>query len=618
LNKKISMLVLSSLMVLSLMIAACGPAAAPTTPASPTTPTTPSTPTTPTTPTTPEAPTEKEAVKPVGDAPKYGGTINLPATADPQYIDTIFHTVGSITIDLVNQDPFEGDWAKGNAGGYGSNEADWTGNPDVWKNRRGVLAESAKWTIDTAKNEGTIVFQVRQRVRWALNPASEASRLVNGREFTADDFVFHLKRVTTDTTAYIYRVAPELRPAVITKTGPWEVTVKLPSESLLSAIGRFGDSIQMVAPEVVNKYGGQGNWKNSVGTGPFMLMEYVPGSTVTLDRNTNYWEKDPIGPGKGNQLPYLNRVMFFIITDASTRLAALRTGKIDTLGGVTMEDAKSMRKQVPSLLEVTGSGGGTPTINFRTDKPPFKDLRVRKAMHMAIDFKAISNALFEGKGTYPGRPFPLDKNYAELYLGLDDPEMPADIKELWSYNPEKARTLLKEAGYPNGFKTSALLTSTEVDNWSIYKDMLSKVGIDVVFDVKEAGVYNNIVNNKQHEALVSSSGNPIGVWYSMPAYYGISTTNRSLVDDPVLNEAMPKIRLAAITEGETAAFKMMKDLTRYLYGQVYEISGVSGPSSRFWWPWLKNYSGEANVGYFEQTFPTWIWLDQSLKKSMGY
>ncbi|MEK7354262.1 MAG: hypothetical protein AABZ77_07145, partial [Chloroflexota bacterium] len=150
-KRKILGLFVSGFMALSLVMAACGPAAAPTTPASPTTPTTPSTPTTPTTPTTPATPTEKEAVKPSLEAPKYGGTINLPATADPQYIDTIFHTVGSITIDLVNQDPFEGDWAKGNAGGYGTNEADWTGNPDVWKNRRGVLAESATWTLDTVK-----------------------------------------------------------------------------------------------------------------------------------------------------------------------------------------------------------------------------------------------------------------------------------------------------------------------------------------------------------------------------------------------------------------------------------------------------------------------------------
>ncbi|MEK7353196.1 MAG: ABC transporter substrate-binding protein, partial [Chloroflexota bacterium] len=453
---------------------------------------------------------------------------------------------------------------------------------------------------------------------WALNPQSEASRLVNGREFTTDDYVFHLKRVITDTTAYVYRSNLELRTANITKTGPREVAVKVTLDAMISAIGRFGDSIQMVAPEVVTKYGGQGNWKNSVGTGPFMLVDYVPGSSVTLNKNPNYWEKDPIGPGKGNQLPYLDRTMFFIITDASTRLAAMRTGKIDTLGSISIEDAKMMRKQNPSLKEVTTSGGGTPNINYRTDKPPFNDVRVRRAMHLAIDFKAISNALFEGQGTYPGRPFPYDKNYAGLYLGLDDPEMPADVSDLWNYRPEKAKQLLKEAGYPNGFKTSVLLTSSEVDNWAIYKDMLAKVGIDVAFDVRESGVYNNVVNNKQHEAMVSSSGNPLGVWYSMPAYSGTSTTNRSMVNDTVINDTMTKIRLAFINEGETKAFQMMKDLTKYIYGQVYEISGVSGPTSRFWWPWLKNYSGEANVGYFEQTFPTWVWIDQTLKKSMGY
>ena len=349
-----------------------------------------------------------------------------------------------------------------------------------------------------------------------------------------------------------------------------------------------------------------------------MLMDYVPGSSVTLNRNPNYWEKDLIGPGKGNQLPYLDRVLFFIIPDASTRAAALRSGKIDTLGSIGMEDSKLIRKQLPGLQEVRTSGGGTPNINFRTDKAPFSDVRVRRAMHMAIDFKAISDSLFEGQGTYPGRPFPYDFNYADLFLGLDDPQMPADVKELWTYSPDKAKQLLKEAGYPNGFKTSVLLLASEVDNWAIYKDMFSKVGIELSFDVKEAGVYNSSINNKAHEAMVSSSGNPLGVWYSMPAYSGESTTNRSMVNDPVINDTMTRIRLAFITDGETTAFRQMKELTKYIYSQVYEISGVSGTVSRFWWPWLKNYSGEANVGYFEQTFPTWVWIDQPLKKSMGY
>lgn len=615
-------LLASGLMALSLVAAACGPATPSTTPPPASTTTPPPASPGPAAPVSPAPPTaeqpQQEPVKPAAQMPKHGGTINLPATADPQYIDTIFHTVGSITIDLVNQDPFEGDWTKGNAGGYGTNEADWTGNPDVWKNRRGVLAESVTWTTDAARNEGTIVYKVRSGVHWALNPASEASRLVGGREMTADDLLFHLKRVTTDPTAYIYKSNPELRTANISQTGPWEVTVKVTLDAMISAIGRFGDSIQLVPPEVVNKYGGQGNWRNSVGTGPFMLTDYVPGSSVTLDRNRNYWEKDPIGPGKGNQLPYLDRTMFFIIPDASTRLAAVRTGKIDTLGSVSMEDAKQLRRQVHALQEVTTSGTGTPTINMRTDKPPFNDIRVRQAMHYAIDFKAISNALFEGQGTYPGRPFPYDKNYAGLYLGLDDPSMPAEVKDLWNYNPDKAKQLLKDAGYPNGFKTSALVTSSEVDSWAIYKDMLAKVGIDVVFDIREAGVYNNTVNNKQHEALVSSSGNPLGVWYSMPAYSGTSTTNRSIVNDRTIDDTMTQIRTAFITDGETKAFQMMKDLTKYIYAQVYEISGVGGPSYRFWWPWLKNYSGEANVGYFEQTFPTWVWIDQDLKKSMGY
>src|SRR3990172_4591136 len=394
-------LVVGGLMALSLVIASCGPAANPTAPTTPTVPAAPSAPTSPTAPAapTPEKP-QQEAVKPVADTPKYGGTLNIVQTSDPVRWDPLEHTVAGPIISTVNEELWGGDWTQGPAGGFGAKKTDWRGYYNLWHLNTGVIAESTSWTIDEAKNQGTIVYKIRQGIHYALNPTNEASRLLNGRELTADDVVFHLKEATTRTTprSYIYGSNPELRGIEIVKSAPWEVSFKVPLDALITTIDRFGDSTQLVAPEIVKKYGGQFTWQTAVGTGPFILKEFVPSSNYILERNPNYWKKDPTGPGKGNQVPYIDRIRDLIVPDASTRLAALRTGKIDLMFGVNREDATAMRKQAPKLVEIAGGGAGQLAVAMRTDKPPFNDIQVRRAMIMSVDLRTIHQTVAGGEG----------------------------------------------------------------------------------------------------------------------------------------------------------------------------------------------------------------------------
>ena len=188
-RKTVLWLVVSGFMLLSLVMAACGqPAATSTTPTAPATPSTPSTPAAPTTPTT-EQP-QKETVKPTSDVPQYGGTL-VRIGGDPTRWDPIG---GATSPVLSTQELWAGDWSKGPAGGYGTGETDWAHNADRFDRKVGMIAETTKWTFDIAKDDATIVYQIRQDIHYALNPASEASRLVNGRELTADDVVFVLKQ----------------------------------------------------------------------------------------------------------------------------------------------------------------------------------------------------------------------------------------------------------------------------------------------------------------------------------------------------------------------------------------------------------------------------------------
>ena len=374
----------------------------------------------------------------------------------------------------------------------------------------------------------------------------------------------------------------------------------------------------IVAPEVVKKYGNQEDWKTSVGTGPFYLDDFVSGSVSTLNRNPNYWMKNPIGPGKGDQLPYLDRVKVFTIVDSSTRLAGLRTGKIDTMNMLNKDDSTSVMKTAPQLksyVSTSFQGRGNPPLAMRIDKPPFNDIRVRKAMMMAVDFTSILKSYWAGEGQIYTWPFSKIKEYQDLYL--DPADYSAAAKELYSYNPTKAKQLLADAGYPNGFKTSIILIQDEVDFVSIYKDYLSKVGVDMALDVKGLAVKTNIQNNRAHTAMITGDTAPVAIFYNGQQISGVAHNNRSYVDDPFINDALIKIRTAMLTD-QHEAMRQYKELTKYVVEQAYVLTAVCGTYTTLWWPWLKNYSGELWVGYDDQNWQSLIWYDQDMKSSMGY
>ena len=589
--------------VFGLLLASCAPTATSVAPSSSATTTSPGVATTTPVKTTPAAST-----------PKYGGTFTYWLKTDPMGFDEAYAVHPNITTAALTQDKLMiGDWAKGPAG---SGEIDWTYG---FIGRVGVMTGSLAQSWETPDDQ-TIVYHLRQGVHWALNSNSEASRLVNGREVTADDVVFSINRAFTSKTAYLYSAYTSVgnNPTSIKALDKYTVEVKtnLAMHGLMVLV--CGGFLWTWPQEVINKYGDMKDWKNSVGTGPFMMTDYVAGSAITFTRNRNYFGKDPLHPQ--NQLPYLDGVKMLIIPDISTYLAALRTGKLDMLPAVQWEDAASLIKTNPELKYHTRYQ--TPTFPVgRVDKPdlPFKDIKVRQALNMAIDKQAILKSYFGGHAALLGYPWPPTKTYEAIYTPLE--QQSQAVKDLFNYDPAKAKQLLADAGFPNGFVTHIVCdgTSIQPDMLSIVREQLLKIGVDMQIQPKEAGVYTSITRGRTHEEMIMKNS----VDYSFP--FRMLMVRKESFDDPAYFEAdftreayNTVSRLVGIDD--TTVNKTLKEVGKFSLEQAWGIWLPAPEVYDMWQPWVGGYQGEQDVGYLAGPANRnldWVWIDQALKQSMG-
>jgi peptide/nickel transport system substrate-binding protein len=246
-------------------------------------------------------------------------------------------------------------------------------------------------------------------------------------------------------------------------------------------------------------YGDQQDWHRSTGTGPFILMDYVEGSTAYFEKNPNYWQYDPVHPD--NRLPYVDAVRQLIIPDLSTRLASFRTGKLDMINAVTWEDYEILMGQIPEVQQRTSYSGDFLIPYGRVDDLtlPFHDINVRRAMNLAVDQQGIVDDYYQGNATLVGWPFWPIKAHEPFYTPLD--QMPESVQELFTYNVEEAKRLLADAGYPNGFQTHIDCRSTDVDYLSIIKSYLAAVDIDMEIRPLESGNFLSLNRGRTHEQM---------------------------------------------------------------------------------------------------------------------
>ena len=541
-------------------------------------------------------------------APKYGSQLKLMQSTDVNGFDHAVYPQGFLgNVYLVNDTLVVGDWSKGAAG---TGQIDWS----LSSQKRidytvGELAESFE-----LPTPGTIVFHIRHGVHFSLDSNSEASRLVNGREMNADDVAFSLTRHIQSPLSYLRITQPTAaQSTTAVANDKWTVTLKT-SLYDLDAVWLILGEREIWPPELIQKYTSITDWRNQVGTGAFRMTDFVPASSVTFVRNPTYWKTDPVGPGKGSKLPYLDGVQILIISDLSTQTAALRTGKIDMLSGQDHDSYADLSGSSPKL-QYHKYITGPMMISERQDKTgsPFSDKRVRQALFMATDYKTLISSFYKGDAEILQWPLATIKGYDKAYMPLD--QMPQEVKDLFTYNPDKAKQLLAAAGYPNGFKANIITASvpaTYADFLSIIKSMWTKVGVDLNIQLKESGAYFNITMSRQYDDLLYGFYVQPGPYAQLLPFRGENTFNRSWVKDDKVEAAYQEIVKYNLVD-QSKVDQLHHDLMPYVLAQAWYIPAPGAYLYTFWQPWLKNYHGESMIGYKPYEFTKYIWVDQSLK-----
>lgn len=334
-----------------------------------------------------------------------------------------------------------------------------------------------------------------------------------------------------------------------------------------------------------------------------MLVDYVKGSVLTFDKNPNYWQRDPLRPK--NKLPYLDRIQLMIIPELSTRIAALRTGAIDYLISVPWEQTKDLDKSNPKLRKAASLQRGPNTLYMRNDIKPFSDIRVRQALSMAIDRKAMINDLYGGYAEY------LMDRFHPHALGVFTPydKLTGKAKEVLTYDPQKAKQLLAEAGYPNGFNTE-ILTHKAFENEPVFvASYWDKIGVRAKIDMKEWTIFNSIGYGKKYAGLMMDAGSNAVAQQTPDNSATGHYSNFSVVTDPWWDE-MRKKAMGTLDEAERLG--MYRQMNIYALEQSWTISLPTPHEFVYWQPWLKNFEGAQMMGTYHYWRPfTYVWLDKN-------
>jgi peptide/nickel transport system substrate-binding protein len=413
------------------------------------------------------------------------------------------------------------------------------------------LAERWEYTDDR-----TLVFSLRKGVRFHPKPP------VNGREVNAHDVKYSLERFAAK-SGFRSRF-DEVERIDVVDDHTVKIVTKHPYAPLLMHLA--SPAYHVILPrEAEEQYGDFNKAEAAIGTGPFILERYERGVKLVFKKNPDFFLKG---------LPYLDGLEWQITPDAAARLSLLRAGKVDFLhvhGFLAGEEAIPLQRTNPELKVTKFLSIAQGMIYMRTDQPPFNDVRVRRALSLALNRQAWLEALEFGEGCIDTGPIPCALK--DWKLEAKDME-PAKAKYLIGFDREEAKRLLAEAGYSRGFTTPMYHYPGYLAPWparyELAVDELSKVGIKVEMKPQEYGDYISTTYLGKFDGMAMGGITPfleVDDWL-YGAFYPGQPNNRGHINDPTLNEMLIAQRRELDPEKRR---RLVHDIQRYLADKAYYV-----------------------------------------------
>lgn len=399
--------------------------------------------------TTEQAPVEETAApeqeETASTGPQYGGTLNISLGPDFVTFDP-FYDVENMEFKVAF---FEAPLRISDEGGF-----------EPW------LAESYEINEDAT----VVTLHLRQGVMFH-----------NGREMKAEDVVWSVDRARNQDVGY------HLADRFTTCTGAAAIddyTVEVYySETTHSA--QDGLARMYIFPKEADETLAT----VPVGTGPFKFVEWVPGDHTTAVKFEDYWQED---------LPYIDELIIKPIPDAQSRMVNLLAGSIDFLNGVPLADKELLENAPGMVVGESPPGFAFYAFLMNVNVPPFDNTLVRQAMNWAVDREKIGELGFHGQATTSVLPYaPSSWAY------------PEDLATYYTFDLEKAKELLTEAGFPDGFKTTMLIRGTSgayLDIAQVYQQDLAKIGVELELIPTEEPQFWPALIGSEFETVVHGTG----------------------------------------------------------------------------------------------------------------
>lgn len=405
---------------------------------------------------------------------------------------------------------------------------------------------------------------------------------VNGRGVTADDVVASFQAIIDNgaRTAYVFDVVDSME-AVDDHT--FELTLTEPYSPILT-------NLALSTNFIVPIEGIEGEYDLSttiIGSGPFIADDIDPETRWHWVRNPDYYHEG---------LPKVDEVNFLVVTDEAASLAALKSGQVNLT-------PHGQQAEIDALVatgdfETVNQMFGPEFLFLNPAVAPFDDLRVRRAIAMAIDFEGMGAGI-RGEGAYS-------------LTSVVPPELGGigaeELSEVRPYDPDRARELLAEAGYPDGFSAEFLVQNFykgDLEAQWIVED-LKKVGIELTIAQVDPATYNNRQRSGDF-GIMRGLRTVTGADQYLQDLASDSPTNFTRTSDPKVDEYIAQYRAERDADKQNA---ILADLTRYWEEEVATV--IAGPMTYYSWVWSTDVANQntSTSAFAGNVFGYGTWFEQ--------